>query len=238
MEQHNLGGWTMEKKVLPDLLMDGVGTAAGGTYNIVNINGVCKVNGALNAHTYKCDGVMKLNGDLAAEIMELNGNLKLKGNLQAGVMKLNGVLTGEGSLRGERCDLNGMLRLNGDCEVEELLGEGVFSVGGLLSAGRMEFGLQGLAEAGEIGVESLIIRKTGTAVWGRLLGGIIPRFRLELRAKVIEGDYIDLEYTTADVVRGGVVIIGQGCSIGRVEYRTGLTVHPGAKVLEEEKNGA
>ncbi|WNS44591.1 hypothetical protein [Paenibacillus sp. MMS20-IR301] len=228
----------MENKELPDLRMDGVNTAAGGKYNKVNINGVSRINGALSAHSCKCDGVMKMNGDLAAEEMELNGNLKVKGNLQFDVMKLDGVLLGEGSLRGENCKLNGMLKLKGNCEVEELIGEGVFTVGGLLSAGRMEFGLQGLAEAGEIGVESLIIRKTGTAVWGRLLGGIIPKLRLELRVKVIEGDYIDLEYTTADVVRGGTVIIGEGCSIGRVEYRTGLTVHPGATVLKEEKNGA
>ena len=228
----------MEKKELPDLLMDGVSTAAGGTYNKVDINGVSKINGALSAHTYKCDGVMKLNGDLAAEDMEINGNLKLKGNLQAGTMKLNGVLTGEGNLRGERCDLNGMLKLRGNCELEELVGEGVFTVGGLLSAGRVEFGLQGPAAAGEIGVESLIIRQAGTGVWSKLVSGIIPRFRPELRAKVIEGDYIDLEFTTADVVRGGIVIIGRGCSIGRVEYRTGLTVHPGARVEKEEKNGA
>ncbi|MEK3670551.1 hypothetical protein [Paenibacillus sp. FSL R10-2771] len=228
----------MEKNELPDLQMDGVNTAAGGKYNKVNINGVSKINGALSAHTYKCDGVMKMNGDLTAEEMEINGNFRLKGNLQAGVMKLNGVLTGDGNLRGERCELDGMLKLMGNCEVEELIGEGVFTVGGLLSAGRIEFGLHGLAEAGEIGVESLIIRKTGSAAWGRLLGGIIPKFKLELRAKLIEGDYIDLEYTTADVVRGGIVIIGEGCSIGRVEYRTGLTVHPGARVEKEEKNGA
>lgn len=228
----------MEKTALPDLLMDGVNTAAGGRYNAVKINGVSKINGALIAHTYRCDGVMKMNGDLTAEEVEINGNFRLKGDLQAGVMKLDGVLTGEGSLRGESCELNGMLKMKGSCELEDLTGEGVFTVGGLLSAGRVEFGLQGLAEAAEIGVESLIIRKAGTAVWGRLLGGIIPRFRLGLQAKIIEGDYIDLEYTTADVVRGSIVIIGEGCSIGRVEYRTGLTVHPGAHVEKEEKHGA
>ncbi|MEK4005856.1 hypothetical protein [Paenibacillus sp. FSL H3-0333] len=227
----------MEKNELPDLVMDGVNTAAGGRYNKVNINGVSKINGALSAHIYSCDGVMKLNGDLAAEEMGMDGTLNLKGNLQVGEMKLNGVVNGEGSMRGERCVMDGMLKLKGNCELEELTGEGVFTVGGLLSAGRMEFGLQGQSEAGEIGVESLVIRKKGNAAWGRLLGGMIPKLKIGLRAKLIEGDTLDLEYTSADVVRGGTVIIGQGCSIGRVEYRTGLTVHPGAQVGKEEKTG-
>ncbi|WP_339310306.1 hypothetical protein [Paenibacillus sp. FSL M7-0896] len=227
----------MEKNELPDLVMDGVNTAAGGRYHKVNINGVSKMNGALHAHTYSCDGVMKQKGDLTADELEMNGTLNLKGNLQVGEMKLNGVVNGEGSLRGERCVMDGMLQLKGDCELEELTGEGVFTVGGLLSAGRMEFGLQGQSEAGEIGVESLMIRKKGNAAWGRLLGGMIPKLKIGLRAKLIEGDTLDLEYTSADVVRGGTVIIGQGCSIGRVEYRAGLTVHPGAQVGKEEKTG-
>lgn len=227
----------MEKNELPDLVMDGVNTAAGGSYHSVNINGVSKINGALHAHTYSCDGVMKQKGDLTAEELEMNGTLNLKGNLQVGGMKLNGVVNGDGSLRGESCVMDGMLKLKGNCELEELTGEGVFTVGGLLSAGRIEFGLQGHSEAGEIGVESLVIRKKGNAAWGRLLGGMIPKLKIGLRAKLIEGDTLDLEYTSADVVRGGTVIIGQGCSIGRVEYRLGLTVHPGAQVGKEEKIG-
>lgn len=227
----------MEKNELPDLVMDGVNTAAGGRYHGVNINGVSKINGALHAHTYSCDGVMKQNGDLTADELDMNGTLNLKGNLQVGEMKLNGVMNGDGSLRGERCVMDGVLNLKGNCELEELTGEGVFTVGGLLSAGRIEFGLQGHSEAGEIGVESLVIRKKGNAAWGRLLGGMIPKLKIGLRAKLIEGDTLDLEYTSADVVRGGTVIIGQGCSIGRVEYRAGLTVHPGAQVGKEEKTG-
>ncbi|WP_238652927.1 cell shape determination protein CcmA [Paenibacillus piscarius] len=227
----------MEKKELPDLLMDGVHTAAGGRYNKVNINGVSKINGALEARTCKCDGVLKVNGDLTAEEIELNGNVSVKGSLHTGVMKLEGVLSGEGGLRGERCELDGMLKLKGSCELEELTGEGVFTIGGLLSAGRIDFGLHGRAEAGEIGVESLRIRKQGSSAWGRLLGGIIPKLKIELRAKVIEGDDLDLEYTSAEVVRGGKVSIGPGCNIGLVEYRTHLSVHPGAHVLKEEKTG-
>lgn len=43
----------------------------------------------------------------------------------------------------------------------------------------------------------------------------------------IEGDDVDLEYTQADVVRGRRVRIGEGCSIGRVEYSESLDALPG-----------
>ena len=43
----------------------------------------------------------------------------------------------------------------------------------------------------------------------------------------IEGDDVDLEYTQADVVRGRRVRIGEGCSIGRVEYSESLDAWDG-----------
>ncbi|MFD1905768.1 hypothetical protein ACFSQ7_19760 [Paenibacillus rhizoplanae] len=227
----------MEKNELPDLVMDGVNTAAGGRYHSVSINGVSKINGALSAHTYSCDGVMKQNGDLSAEELEMNGTLNLKGNLQVGGMKLNGVVNGEGSLRGERCEMDGMLKLKGNCELEELTGAGVFTVGGPAQCGADRVRATGSLGSGRDWRREPGDPQKGNAAWGRLLGGMIPKLKIGLRAKLIEGDMLDLEYTSADVVRGGTVIIGQGCSIGRVEYRTGLTVHPDAQVGKEEKIG-
>lgn len=48
-----------------------------------------------------------------------------------------------------------------------------------------------------------------------MLSGIIPKLRSELRARTIEGDFIDLEYTIADVIRGNIVIVEV-----RLYYRT------------------
>ena len=42
-----------------------------------------------------------------------------------------------------------------------------------------------------------------------------------------EGDDVVLEYTQADVVRGRRVRIGEGCSIGRVEYSESLDAWDG-----------
>lgn len=80
-----------------------------------------------------------------------------------------------------------------------------------------------------------MIRQTNSGVWSKMLSGIIPKLRSELRARTIEGDFIDLEYTIADVIRGNIVIVGPGCTIERIEYRDQITVHPEAKVGKVEK---
>jgi cytoskeletal protein CcmA (bactofilin family) len=227
----------MEKHV-SDLVINGISGAAGGTYNSVRIDGIGTINGAVKARTFKANGLMRLKGDLAAEELECNGNMSVKGSLRMGTMKMEGMLQVGGNLRGESCELNGMISMRGDCELEELSGEGAFTVDGLLSAGHVDFGLHGQGKAKEIGVESLVIRQVHkSATWNRLLGGIIPKLKPELIAGTIEGDFIDVEYTNADIIRGNIVIIGQGCTIGTVEYRSQLTVHPGARVGREEKTG-
>ena len=56
-----------------------------------------------------------------------------------------------------------------------------------------------------------------------------------LAAKVIEGDDIYLENTTADMVRGNKVKIGPGCQIGVVEYRDDFTHDPKATIKTTTK---
>ena len=45
--------------------------------------------------------------------------------------------------------------------------------------------------------------------------------------KASDSTVVKLEYTQADVVRGRRVRIGEGCSIGRVEYSESLDALPG-----------
>lgn len=227
----------MDNRQLPDLIINGVSDGAGGTYNSVSIDGVGKVIGPIVTRIFKGNGIMKLMSDLTAEEAECNGTLKVKGNLHFGTMKVDGILTIAESLRGENCILNGLLNTQGDCELEDFAGEGTFSVGGLLSAGHMDFRLQGQGKAKEIGVESLVIRQVNQGIWSKMFSGIIPKLRPELSTHTIEGDYIDLEYTSAKMIRGNVVLIGSGCNIGIVEYRSQLTVHPEARIGKVVKIG-
>jgi len=227
----------MNLEKLPDLIIEGVSGASGGTYDKVRIEGVGRVDGGITANVFKGNGQIRVKGDLAAGELECNGTMNVRGSLSIGSMKVDGILKiGEG-LSGENCRLNGLLRIGGDCELENFEGEGGFVIDGLLSAGHLDFRLQGAGRAREIGVESIVIRQTAAGVWSKLWSRIFPKFKPELVAEVIEGDFIDLEYTKADIVRGNVVIIGRGCSIGLLEYRSERTVHPDAQIGKESKLG-
>lgn len=225
----------MDKVKVPDLRFAGLGGAAGGLYNNVTLDGVGRINGPVTARTFKGNGLIKIVGSLAVEEMEASGNLKIHGGLQADTIKNDGMLTVEGALQGGSCCLNGVINVKGDCVLEDFTGDGVITVDGLLNAGRVNLKLQGQARMNGIHAESLVVRQGSTGGLNKLAGSLIPKLRPELNVRCIEGDFVDVENTIAEVVRGNIVIIGQGCNIGRVEYRTGLTVHPGALVGMEEK---
>ncbi|MCL6602272.1 MAG: hypothetical protein K6T94_05285 [Paenibacillus sp.] len=227
----------MIKKQLPDLIINGVSGGSGGNYDRVIIEGVGKVTSDTTSRVFKGNGLIRVNGDLTADEMDCNGTMNVKGDLRFVTMKADGMLEIKGRLHGERCNLNGLMKVQGDCELEEFKGEGGFTIDGLLSAGQVDFRLHGSGKAREIGVESIVIRQANIGVWSKLWSGIFPKFKPELMAGTIEGDNIDLEFTSADIVRGNKVIIGKGCSIGLVEYRSELILHPGVVIGKEEKIG-
>ncbi|MFC5530066.1 hypothetical protein [Cohnella yongneupensis] len=227
----------MIKSGLPDLVVNGVSTAAGGTYGNVKIDGVGKVSGDIDAKTIKANGVIRMNGAVKAEEMDCDGKLTVGGNLAVGRIRLDGLVSVKGIMSGEHLDLHGLINVKGDCEIEKFDGEGVFEVDGLLSVGTLNIKLQGRAKAREIGVESMVIRQVPRSVWSKLWSWMSTKFVPELQATTIEGDDIDLEYTKAQVVRGNRVVIGKGCVIDRVEYKTELKVNPGATIKERVKTG-
>ena len=57
----------------------------------------------------------------------------------------------------------------------------------------------------------------------------------ELTADVIEGDNVYLENTTARVVRGNNITIGQGCKIEMVEYKEDFKTEGKSEVGMDKK---
>ena len=224
-----------EANELPNLKTDGVSHAGGGTYDTVSLDGVSTINGNVISRTFQVNGQCKVIGNLETEEMKCDGMLNVKGNAQVVKGNVGGMATIEGSLVGEQVELYGLLKVKKDCEIERFEADGVFLIDGHLHAGTVDVHLHGLSRASEIGGESIRVRRESKSKWNLLR--LFRKFSPELRAKVIEGDDLDLEYTSAEIVRGNRVTIGEGCSIGRVEYRQELKKHPAAKVREEEKLG-
>lgn len=225
----------MTNEMIGDLKMDGIGTAAGGVYMMVALNGVCKVAGEVEAQRFDADGRVRVDGRLTAAELDLDGTLDIAGGTSIGEAAIDGVITVKGTYAGRRLRLNGMLTVGEDCEVDVIEGEGAFKIGGLLNAGTINLKLQGKGAAKEIGGEAIRIGKGRTGAWQSLWQHIMPSFAQELVADTIEGDVIELDHATVKVVRGDRVTIGEGCVIDRVEYRTELRKHPSARIGEEAR---
>ncbi|MFC4303761.1 hypothetical protein [Cohnella boryungensis] len=227
----------MENAMKPDLIINGMSAAGGGTYGKVRIDGAGTVEGDISSDTFDSNGMTKIRGSLLTDELDGDGILTVEGNLAAGNSLMDGNMKIRGSLKADSFAVNGVLSVKGDCEIESFRMEGAFDVKGLLNAGTADIKLHGKGNVREIGVESIQVRRKSKSPWGKLLNWMLPRFSSELHAKVIEGDDIDLEYTEADVVRGNRIVIGRGCKIELVEYRTELKAHPSAIIGKEVRTG-
>jgi cytoskeletal protein CcmA (bactofilin family) len=221
-----------------NLIINGVSHAGGGEYALVRIDGVGTIQGNVSADVINTNGMTKVLGNVFTEELDCDGMLKIEGHFSAGHSVIDGHMNVKGSLKGDQFTLRGILNIGGDCEIEQFDVEGAFDVQGLLNVGRMNVKLHGRGKAKEIGVEYIQVRQGAKSAWNKLWRWMLPRFTPELHVGVIEGDDIDLEYTEADVVRGNRITIGKGCTIGRVEYRSELKQHKGAKIGQEVKTGA
>lgn len=221
-----------------NLKITGTANAAGDSYDQVKILGEGFVNGDLDCNDFKCTGTSAIEGLVRSKTFKLRGNASIAGNLQSERMwiqgeiniagaaslqegKITGQLTIGSRLAANRLTLLGTISAKGDCEVESLAGRGSLSIEGLLNVGSLDLSVQWPSEVREIGGEVILVRRIHGAT--RIMHSLSRLFKpvpdARLVADCIEGDRIELENTTAAIVRGNHVKIGPGCVIGTVEYR-------------------
>lgn len=216
-----------------DLNISGASVMPGGDYGTVRISGSGKINGNLRADSLRCSGAAKVEGDVVTGELECSGGCKIEGNAEveqahiSGGFKVNGSLSGgsfrvsgaikaEGLLHCQQLLMSGELKVGQDVEAEEVHLTGCAEIGGLLNADTIEIKSYGSSDIKEIGCSSLTVRKNAKENLVRRFFGYDIACALE--AGTIEADRADLEYTTADVVRGRDIVIGPGCKIRRIEY--------------------
>jgi len=220
----------MAEKIRPDLALVGVGNASGGEYGSVVIEGVGKIDQDTSCETLHVNGVATIRGQVTTRQFTLNGKLNVMGSVVSQVTSIEGHAHIRGKLLSDDITLNGILKLLGDCEAERFKARGGFVIEGLLNAGEVDIALHGQGKAAEIGGERIHVQREETPYLGKLFGWLVPALKSQLHAQIIEGDEVQLEATTAGIVRGNHVMIGPGCEIERVEYRSELIIHPEAKV--------
>ena len=185
--------------------MSGVGKASGGTYQNVNMQGVGKVLGNIECVNCSAEGVSTFSGSIKAQTIQLKGKASIEGDVSC-----------------ETVNLEGQITISEKCDAEKFVGTGAFTIAGLLNAGEIFIQVYGPSHTGDIGAETIRIEKEA----GRSLFSRLKR----LSAETVEGDEIYLESTKANVVRGNRIVIGAGCDIDLVEYRTEFERHKSARV--------
>ncbi|MDT3415058.1 cytoskeletal protein CcmA (bactofilin family) [Brevibacillus aydinogluensis] len=225
----------MDREKRHNLLISGMGSASGGVFNNVRIDGMSKVNGDLSCVRFLCNGKADINGSVTADdSIEVNGLATIAGFLKAEHVVINGKATVRGDIVGERAELSGMPNITGNCEVETLTIKGGIRIDGLVNAETIDVRLYGHSRIREMGGKTISVRREPNDL-SRFLAFLFPPFASKLSADSIEGDDIYLEYTQAGVVRGNNVRIGPGCDIELVEYRNKYEQSPEAKVTRHQQ---
>ncbi len=229
----------MADEVRNDIKTAGGGSFSGGTYGEVTFNGSGTINGDVDSITYKVNGAGTSNGRVKSQRIVVNGTASFNGEVQANEMVVNGdanvrdgagvgslVVKGNlsvgGSVAAHEVNLRGFLRAGGDCQAEAFTGEGGFTIAGELNAGNVDVTVQAPSSAREIGGERIVVRQPVGGISS--FTGLLTVFsEKRLTAETIEGDVVWLENTTAKVVRGKQVTLGQGCVVDLVEYAESYT---------------
>ncbi len=219
-----------------DMRISGSSTMPGGEYGKVRISGSGKVQGNLKCESMTCSGAAKVLGDiLCLGDMGVSGSFQCEGNVQAKEISASGSCEVGGSLTGDSLRISGSTKIGGsihmgqvkcsgsvmvenDVEGDTVRLCGKTEIKGLLNAETVEISADGLSEIGDIGGTNIFVKREDVSRRVFVFLGSLRTRGLGLRVNTVEGDTVELENTTAKVVRGKRVVIGEGCRIERVEY--------------------
>ncbi|MBG9447756.1 polymer-forming cytoskeletal protein [Cytobacillus firmus] len=215
-------------KTLGNLIINGVGSVNGGTFNKVEINGKGTVNSDIECERFNCNGTGTIHGAVKAESLNINGSASISEAVHSQKLEVAGNSSIGGSVKSDEMVVNGKAKIAGDCEAEVFRAEGAFKIDGLLNAEKIDIKLFGESKAKEIGGRKIKVAQHRESLF-KLIKSLYP---LKLEAELIEGDDIELEGTSALVVRGKNVKIGKNCEIGLVEYSGEYECSPESVVKE------
>lgn len=235
---------------LQDLKISGVSKMNGGKFDFVEISGVGKIFGDVEANRVNIsgagsvegnikavkvdiEGTGSIKGNLACEQIYNSGNVKVGGQLKANILKSNGMCRVGGSIKSKQIFSHGVLKSGGDVEAEEFDSDGAFKINGLLNANRINIKVGYGSSVKEIGGEEIIIKKVKTINFG--LAFVFTGISKWLKAELIEGTNINIEYSEVKIVRGENIKIGPKCNIELVEYSGTLEVDPDSVIKIQKK---
>lgn len=190
---------------------------------------------------FKVRGALTRREDLTASSVDVFGQFKASGTVTAGRLKVSGECRIAGHCLAAQVDSFGSLRVH-SLEAEHVRSSGYLSAAEDITA--VTFLAKGAVQLGRLTAsESVIIRlsarsrinqlKTeGSLTVSSTMPGLSfftkPFYRLNCR--LLKGDSLLLEHTTAERVCGNRIIIGPGCRIQEVRYTESLHIDKASTV--------
>ena len=200
-----------------DMKISGAGAIGAGEYDNVRISGSAKGEGLIRCKSFHASGSFSGGEIECSEDFHVSGAIKTEGNM-----------------KGKEIKLSGAIKTGGDVEAEEIKISGEVNCGGLINAERLYVNLDSTASstAENIGGSKITIEKGKSGGFFCRLLKKSGKFNV---SESIEGDEINIEYTSAKTVTGRNVKIGEKCEIGLVQYSESIEISPKAKIGKCEK---
>ncbi len=217
-----------------DMKISGAGAIGAGEYDDVRISGSAKSEGLILCESFHLSGSFSGGEIECSEDFHVSGAGKFAGNIRAKEIHVSGAIKTEGSMKGKEIKLSGAIKTGGDVEAEEIKISGEVNCGGLINAEKLYINLDSTASstAENIGGSKITIEKGKS---GGFFCRLLKKSGKFIVSESIEGDEINIEYTSAKTVTGRNVKIGEKCEIGLVQYSESIEISPKAKIGKCEK---
>ncbi|WP_027633187.1 polymer-forming cytoskeletal protein [Clostridium hydrogeniformans] len=223
--------------ICSEFKVSGSGALRGSLETITGkVSGSASIQGNIKCGDFKFSGSASVGGNLEGGNIHTSGSTKVEGRVKGKSLNVSGSMKiGEGIYVND-IDICGSLKSGGDCEGERFISQGGFNIRGLLTADVIDIGLAGDCYAKEIGGEKIIIKRVRNN--GGFLRYILSLVNINngvLNTELIEGDYVEVNYTRCNIIRGKKVVVGKGSVIDKVEYTDEIIIENGGVVKEEVK---
>ena len=207
----------------------GESTLGEGPYNRISIVGKGHAHDRLGCKELSVQGEINVAGDLTCETAVLRGAMTVGNECTIQDAKIMGEAYVE-NWKSNTSRVWGRLAVDSQCAAEQMVVRGVLDVKGLFNFDKARILSDHSSHIHEMGGHTLEVRRSKYFFF-------LPRLRKQavLKAKSIEVDDIDIDFTHAEIVRGSRIKIGKNCRIGKVEYSESLIVEEGAVVEKQEK---
>ena len=206
-----------------------------GNLNFENfkVNGDTTIEGHLKAGQVKVNGDLVINGSCEIDKLVVNGDLKVSDSIECNNITIRGGLKGKENLYAQDLDVCGNLKMAGNIECENAKIFGNIKCEGLLTSENIEISPRGRSICKEIGATNIEIGKPKNM---GIFNIKLPFINLgTLSCELIEGDFIKLENTKVNNLRGKDIVLISKCEVGNIEYSENVEVSSNSIVKNTTK---